>query len=157
VVEKALMDLLIRDFRPEDVSAVLAIEKASFTTPWSEILFMNEIFKPRSLPKAAVIGEKIVGYICGNYLLDEAHILNVTVHPEFRKQGIASRLVHYMIDLLKKEGCRTIFLEVRQSNEAALKMYEKTGFIEIARRKAYYTLPVEDAVIMSLQLARYPQ
>ncbi|MDP2157828.1 MAG: ribosomal protein S18-alanine N-acetyltransferase [Nitrospirota bacterium] len=150
MVAKALMDILIQDLRPEDVSAVLSIEKASFTTPWSEILFMNEIFKPRSLPKAAMIGEKIVGYICANYLLDEGHVLNVTVHPDFRKQGIASRLVHYMIDLLRKEGCLAIFLEVRISNAAALAMYQKAGFRIISARKAYYTLPVEDAVIMSL-------
>ena len=148
------MEVLIRDLRPEDVLEVLAIEKASFATPWSEILFMNEIFKHRSLPKAAVIGGKVVGYICGNYLLDEGHILNVTVHPDFRKQGIASLLIHEMIRLLKEEGCRTIFLEVRISNEAALRMYEKAGFIRLATRKAYYTLPTEDAVIMSLHLAR---
>lgn len=157
MVSKAVKDILIRDLRPEDVPEVLIIEKASFTTPWSEILFMNEIFKPRSLPKAAIIKEKIVGYICSNYLLDEAHILNVTVHPDFRKQGIALQLVHHMIDLLRKEGCLTIFLEVRISNEPALRMYEKAGFRIISARKAYYTLPVEDAVIMSLQLARYPQ
>jgi len=151
------MEILILDLRPEDVSAVLTIEKASFTTPWSEILFMNEIFKPRSLPKAAMIGEKIVGYICANYLLEEGHILNLTVHPDFRKQGIASRLVHHMLELLKKEGCLAIFLEVRISNEPALRMYQKAGFRIISARKAYYTLPVEDAVIMSLQQARRPQ
>ncbi|MBI5847826.1 MAG: ribosomal protein S18-alanine N-acetyltransferase [Nitrospirae bacterium] len=148
---KTLMDVLIRDLRPEDVPEVLAIERSSFSTPWSEILFMNEIFKPRSLPKAAAIGDMIVGYICANYLLEEGHILNVTVHPDFRKQGIASRLVHSMLDLLWEEGCRAIFLEVRQSNTAALRMYEKAGFGRISTRKAYYTLPVEDAVIMSLR------
>lgn len=148
------MEILIRDLRPEDVPEVLAIEKISFTSPWSEILFMNEIFKPRSLPKAAMIGEKLVGYICANYLLDEAHILNLTVHPDFRKQGIASELIHYMTALLRKEGCLTIFLEVRQSNAAALGMYEKAGFRTISARKAYYTLPVEDAVIMALHLPK---
>lgn len=143
------MDIQIRDLTPEDVSEILPIEKVSFTTPWSEILFKNEIFKTRSLPKVAVIGEKIVGYVCANYVLDEGHILNVTVHPEYRKQGIAGRLVSHIIDLLRNEGCREIFLEVRASNEAALRMYEKAGFRIITARKAYYTLPVEDAIIMS--------
>ncbi len=151
------MDILIRDLRPEDLPEVLVMEKASFTTPWSEILFMNEIFKPRSLPKAAVISERLVGYICANYLLDEGHILNVTVHPDFRKQGIASQLVGYMLALLAAENCKTVFLEVRESNEAALQMYEKAGFVRIASRKAYYTLPVEDAVIMAAYPARCPQ
>lgn len=152
MVSKEVKEILVRDLGPEDVPEVLAIERASFTTPWSEILFMNEIFKPRSLPKVAVIGEQIVGYICANYLLDEAHILNVTVHPDFRKLGIASSLVHSMIDLLRKAGSRTIYLEVRISNEAALRMYEKAGFRTISARKAYYTLPVEDAIIMALYL-----
>lgn len=153
-----MRDILIRDLRPEDVPEVLTIEKASFTTPWSEILFMNEIFKPRSMPKAALIGEKIVGYICANYLLDEGHVLNVTVHPDFRKQGIASKLVSYMVRQLGQEGCRTIYLEVRASNEAALMMYQKAGFRIISARKAYYTLPIEDAVIMALYLpAKFPQ
>lgn len=147
-------EVQIRDLMPEDVQSVLAIEKASFTTPWSEILFMNEIFKPRSLPRVAVIGETIVGYICANYLLDEGHILNVTVHPDFRKKGIATRLVLQMIDLLDKESCRTIFLEVRLTNNAAIGMYQKAGFRIISARKNYYTLPVEDAVIMALQLPR---
>ncbi len=149
-----MTEVLIRDLRPGDVPAVVAIERASFTTPWSEILFRNEIYKPRSLPKVAIIEDKIVGYICSNYLLDEGHILNVTVHPDFRKQGIASLLVHGITDLLNKEGCCVIYLEVRISNEAALRMYEKAGFRIISARKAYYSLPIEDAVIMSLQLAR---
>ncbi|MBI5075065.1 MAG: ribosomal protein S18-alanine N-acetyltransferase [Nitrospirae bacterium] len=157
MVSKAVKEFLIRDLRPEDVPEVLAIEKASFTTPWSEILFMNEIFKPGSLPKAALLGEKIVGYICANYLLDEGHILNVTAHPDHRRQGIASQLVQHMTDLLGKEGCLIIFLEVRLSNEAALRMYEKAGFRILSARKAYYTHPVEDAVIMSLHLPKCRQ
>ena len=139
--------------RPEDVPEVLAIEQVSFTTPWSGTLFMNEIYKPLSLPKVARFGNKIVGYICANQVLDEGHILNVTVHPEHRGQGMAAELLRYMIGILAEKACKVIFLEVRISNEAALRMYEKAGFRIIAVRKGYYTSPEEDAVIMALHLS----
>jgi ribosomal-protein-alanine N-acetyltransferase len=153
MVGKTVRGMIIDDLRPEDVPEVLSIEQASFTTPWSEILFMNEIFKPRSLPKVARVGEKIVGYICANQVLDEGHILNVTVHPGHRRQGIAEELVRHMVGLLAGNACRVIFLEVRISNEAALRMYERSGFRMIAVRKRYYTSPEEDAVIMVLHLS----
>jgi len=138
--------------RPEDVPEVLAIERVSFTTPWSGTLFMNEIYKPLSLPKVARSGDKIVGYICANQVIDEGHILNVTVHPEHRGQGMAAELLRYMIGILADRGCTVIYLEVRISNEAALRMYEKAGFRIISVRKRYYTSPEEEAVIMALHL-----
>ena len=98
-------------------------------------------------------GNKIVGYICANQVLDEGHILNVTVHPEHRGQGMAAELLRYMIGILAERACKVIFLEVRISNEAALRMYEKAGFRIIAVRKGYYTSPDEDAVIMALHLS----
>jgi ribosomal-protein-alanine N-acetyltransferase len=153
MVGKALSRLVIEDLAPDDVAEVLAIETVSYTTPWSEILFMNEIFKPGSMPKVARLGEKIIGYICSNHVLDEGHILNVTVHPEHRRQGIAAGLVKHMLGILGEKGCRVVFLEVRISNEAALGMYGKTGFRAIATRKRYYTSPDEDAVVMSLNIS----
>jgi ribosomal-protein-alanine N-acetyltransferase len=147
-----MTEISIDDLRPEDIPEVLSIEQVSFSTPWSETLFMNEIYKPLSLPKAARQGEILVGYICANYVLDEGHILNVTVHPEYRRQGIARRLVRHVAALLAERGCRTIFLEVRASNEAAKVMYQRAGFSVIGTRKNYYTHPQEDALAMSLKL-----
>ena len=153
MVRKTVTEIVIGDMRPEDVPEVLAIERVSFTTPWSGTLFMNEIYKPLSLPKVARSGDKIVGYICANQVIDEGHILNVTVHPEHRGQGMAAELLRYMIGILADRGCTVIYLEVRISNEAALRMYEKAGFRIIAVRKGYYTSPEEDAVIMALHLS----
>lgn len=152
MVRKTVTEIVIHDMGPEDVPEVLAIERVSFTTPWSGTLFMNEIYKPLSLPKVARSGDKIVGYICANQVIDEGHILNVTVHPEHRGQGIAAELLRHMIGILVDRGCTMIYLEVRISNEAALRMYEKAGFRIISVRKRYYTSPEEEAVIMALHL-----
>jgi ribosomal-protein-alanine N-acetyltransferase len=152
VVRKTVTGIAIDDMQPEDVPEVLSIEQASFTTPWSGTLFMNEIYKPLSLPKVARSGDKIVGYICANQVLDEGHILNVTVRPGHRGQGIAVELLRCATGILAERGCKEIFLEVRISNEAALRMYEKAGFRMISARKRYYTSPEEDAVIMVLHL-----
>ena len=152
MVRKTVTEIVIGDMRPEDVPEVLAIERVSFTTPWSGTLFMNEIYKPLSLPKVAKSGDKIIGYICANQVIDEGHILNVTVHPEHRGQGMAAELLRYMIGILADRGCTVIYLEVRISNEAALRMYEKAGFRIISVRKRYYTSPEEEAVIMALHL-----
>jgi [ribosomal protein S18]-alanine N-acetyltransferase len=148
-----LSGLLIEDMRPEDVPQVLAIEKASFTTPWSEILFMNEIYKAGSMPKVARLDGEVIGYICANQVLDEGHILNVTVHPEYRRQGVAAELLSRMTAFFCEKGCKVIFLEVRDSNSDAIRMYEKAGFRVMSRRKKYYTLPEEDAVNMEMRIS----
>jgi len=106
MVRKTVTAIVIDDMRPEDVPEVLAIERVSFTTPWSGTLFMNEIYKPLSLPKVARSGDKIVGYICANQVIDEGHILNVTVHPEHRGQGMAAELLRYMIGILADRAAR---------------------------------------------------
>ncbi|NJD55763.1 MAG: ribosomal-protein-alanine N-acetyltransferase [Nitrospirae bacterium] len=152
MVRKTLREVVIDEMLPEDVPEVLAIEQVAFTTPWSGTLFMNEIYKPLSLPKVARAGGRIVGYICANQVLDEGHILNVTVHPEHRGQGMAREMVRHIVGLLEERSCSVIYLEVRVSNEAALRMYERAGFRMITVRKRYYTSPEEDAVIMALDL-----
>ena len=152
MVGKALSQVRVDDMRPEDVTEVLSIEQISFTTPWSEILFMNEIFKPGSTPKVARLYDSIVGYICVNRVLDEGHILNVTVHPDYRRQGIASLLICSMIRYLREYRCNAIYLEVRASNAAARTMYERSGFTVTGVRKNYYTSPAEDGVVMVLRM-----
>ncbi len=134
-----------------DLAEVLEIERASFTMPWSEISFFNQIKNPRSISKVARAGDRIAGYICASRIMDEGHILTFAVHPEYRKLGIASLLISDMLNYLKEEGCRFIFLEVRVSNGSARRMYEKFGFREIGTRKNYYVSPVEDAVVMVLK------
>ena len=153
MVKKELSELSIDDMKVEDLPEIVSIETASFTTPWSETLFYNEIFKAIAVSRVAKIDGKVVGHLCANVILDEGHILNLAVHPEFRGLGIASSLIKEMIDIMRDRNCRSVFLEVRISNEQARIMYQKLGFSLLGTRKNYYISPFEDAVIMVLRLS----
>ena len=144
--------LIIRELLEHDLPEVVGIENISFTTPWSEILFFNEIYKQRSIARVALIDKRVIGYICANYVADEGHILNLAVHPDFRRKGIAKTLVENILEELKETDCRFLYLEVRASNNAARELYEGFGFSVVGTRKKYYNKPEEDAVIMSLRL-----
>ncbi|KAF0145820.1 MAG: ribosomal-protein-alanine N-acetyltransferase [Nitrospirae bacterium] len=144
--------LIIRELLEHDLPDVVGIENISFTTPWSEILFFNEIYKQRSIARVALIDKRVIGYICANYVADEGHILNLAVHPDFRRKGIAKTLVENILEELKETDCRFLYLEVRASNNAARELYEGFGFSVVGTRKKYYNKPEEDAVVMSLRL-----
>lgn len=142
----------IREMREEDIPSIVEIENISFSTPWSSSSFKKEVYKPYAIPKVAVIKDRVVGYICVERIIDEAHILNLAVHPEFRKMGIGSLLVSTILDELKGTGCRYVYLEVRVSNIAAKRLYERLRFKVIGVRKHYYIRPEEDAYVMMLEL-----
>jgi ribosomal-protein-alanine N-acetyltransferase len=149
---KEIGGLVLDDMRTSDLAEVVEIERTSCTLPWSESLFFNEIQNPRSVPRVARKEGRVAGYLCANQILDEGHILNLAVHPELRRTGIASALITDMIDRLRGEGCRFIFLEVRDSNKEAKEIYEQFNFKVIGIRKNYYVSPVEDAVVMVLRM-----
>jgi len=142
----------IREMREDDIRQIMNIENESFSTPWTEAAFLAEIYKLYSLSRVLIIGDRLVGYLCMNIILDEGHILNLAVHPDFRRRGLATRLINEALAELKKKGCRFIYLEVRGSNTAAKQFYVQFGFRDAGLRKKYYTSPVEDAVLMMRQL-----
>jgi len=144
--------LFIRDMRWSDIPEILKIERISFSTPWNEMAFLNEIYNPSSINKVAFYGNEIIGYICANSVIDEGHILNIAVHPDMRRKGIAAVLLEKVIDELRRKGCKSLYLEVRASNISAIQFYENYGFISAGLRKNYYTSPKEDAVVMMLVL-----
>ena len=152
MVRKELSEMIIDDMKVEDLPEVLAIETTSFQTPWSETLFHHELLKTISVTRVVKINGKVVGYLCANVIIDEGHILNLAVHQEFRGRGIASFMIKEVLDMMRDINCRSVFLEVRVSNEEARKMYEKFGFSLLGTRKNYYVSPVEDAVMMVLRL-----
>jgi ribosomal-protein-alanine N-acetyltransferase len=95
--------------------------------------------------------DRVVGMLVLWIIVDEAHIASLATHPEFRRQGIAKQLLVKALDTAYAEGARTAFLEVRASNEAARRMYQKFGFEEAGRRERYYKDNNEDAILMTLK------
>ena len=143
-----MAELIIREMQEDDIPAIMDIERSSFTTPWSEISFLSEIYKKNGISKVARFAGKLIGYICVNYVLHESHLLNLAVHQDFRKQGVGTLLMNEILRELKKRGCVFVYLEVRVSNTAAQAFYERFGFTSESRRKKYYAHPNEDALLM---------
>ncbi|HXX56953.1 MAG TPA: ribosomal protein S18-alanine N-acetyltransferase [Thermodesulfovibrionales bacterium] len=147
-----MRQIRVREMREEDIPEVIRIERSSFSTPWSETSFLNEIHKSRSIAKVAELHEAVVGYICAEQILDEGHILNLATDPNHRGIGIANTLVGDVVSELRKKACRFLYLDVRASNSIAKGFYEGLGFRVIGVRKKYYVAPHEDGVIMVLEL-----
>ena len=132
-----------------DIEDILVVEKLSFSIPWSRDSFEKEIVDNNlAIYLVAKVNEKAVGYIGMWKVLNEGHITNVAVHPEFRHQGIGDQLVSELLSLCEKENIDFVTLEVRKSNQNAIKLYEKHGFVAEGIRKAYYQDNKEDAIIM---------
>ncbi|GER92563.1 ribosomal-protein-alanine N-acetyltransferase [hot springs metagenome] len=142
----------IREMYIEDIPEVVSIERLSFSMPWSETSFRSEIYSRYSITRVAELNGIVVGYICVKHVADECHLLNLAVHPDYRRRGIAKVLLDNMIRELKIEGCRFFYLEVRASNYTARRLYEGVGFNMVGIRKGYYVNPVEDAIIMMKEL-----
>ena len=134
----------------EDLEEILAIEQASYRTPWSRRAFESEIRASHAYP--LVLGQQdspsVIGYVCSWRTLDECHILNVAVHPSFRRMGLASQMIDHLLEIYRERGILHYFLEVRVSNEGAISLYRKYGFKVCGVRRRYYADTGEDALIM---------
>ena len=150
-----MTEVFIRDMQLSDISDVLAIERISFTTPWDIRSFEYELGYKDTILKVAVLNNQIIGYVCVRTILDVTHILNLAVLPEFRRRGIGSMLLRDALNELKrlKPDINLITLEVRESNTAAIELYEKFGFKVMGKRISYYDKPHENAIIMGLSTA----
>jgi [ribosomal protein S18]-alanine N-acetyltransferase len=144
--------LTIRDMQESDLPAVLAIEQISFSNPWTSQAFLDQMYGKHALSKVAMYEEKVAGYICVHYLLHEAHILDLALHPDLRRLGIATILIREVEIELKKRGCVFAYLKVRASNAGAIRFYELSGFKVVEVRKKYYEDPEEDALLMMARL-----
>ena len=146
-------DVVIRPMEPGDLDAVLAIERTSFTVPWTPSTFRSLMKRHGSGLWVAVSGGQVAGYAVVWAVLDQAELGNVAVATGHRRQRIASRLVETVIEWLRERGVRELFLEVRESNEAARRLYGAHGFAAVGRRKGYYTRPPEDALVLRRTVA----
>jgi ribosomal-protein-alanine N-acetyltransferase len=146
--------IIIRKMLAGDIVQVHEIGKQCFTTPWELRSFEYELENRDAILKVAVLNIEIVGYICIRSIMDVTHIMDLAVTPKYKWMGIGSLLLRNALQELRRvrPDISLITLEVRESNIAAVKLYEKFGFREIGRRRGYYKKPVEDALIMELDM-----
>jgi ribosomal-protein-alanine N-acetyltransferase len=151
-----LEGITVRGMLPDDLQQVFAIENLCYTTPWSFNSFKHEIENSDAIMKVALLNSKITGYVCIRKILDMTHLMNIAVLPEFRRRGIGKMLLGNAIGELKRLQPNTkLTLEVRQSNIAAVRFYEKFGFQVTGKRNKYYREPEDDAIIMELDLSLF--
>ena len=133
-----------------DLNAIEKIERASYRTPWSRSMFAGELAKPSSICLGAFDADRdeLVGYLIISRYVDAWHVMNVAVAPEHRRRKIATMLLEQLFEQTAGEGHRGYTLEVRVSNDVAIKLYEQAGFKARGVRRGYYTDNREDALIM---------
>ncbi|HEX4600948.1 MAG TPA: ribosomal protein S18-alanine N-acetyltransferase [Gemmatimonadales bacterium] len=134
-----------------DVPDVAAIERVAFTDPWPARDFKECV----ALGVPFLVAEErgvVAGYVVGQWVADEGEILNLGVAPGHRRRGVGRALVEAMLARCGERGVTTVYLEVRESNTGARRLYDTLGFREVARRARYYQRPVEDAVILCATL-----
>jgi ribosomal-protein-alanine N-acetyltransferase len=140
---------LLRRLELADLDAIEAIERSSYPAPWSRSMFASELAKPSSRSAGAVLDDgALVGYLILSRYVDAWHVMNVAVHPDHRRRGIASVLLSHLFDVTRDDARRGYTLEVRVSNLAAIALYERFGFLAKGVRRGYYTDNREDALIM---------
>lgn len=149
------MAIFIRNATHRDLPRILEIERLAFAAPWSLNSFKRELSLPFSRVLLAVPARPpdgpARGFLCRWLVADEYHILNIAVHPDFRREGMGAEMMRYAISEAKEKRVRLVTLEVRRSNLPARRLYRKFDFEEQRLRRHYYG-PGEDAIVMELRL-----
>ncbi len=144
----------LEPMRVEDIPQVALIEEASFGNPWPEQAFKDEIVKnafsypvvARPVSSSPGGSDFVAGYCLKWVVFNELHVQNVAVHPQHRRRGLGRFLVEEALELGRSAGCRGAFLEVRESNTNARRLYVSMGFREVGQRRNYYSRPREHAI-----------
>ena len=139
--------MLIRNWEKEDNQAVTDLEQICFAYPWTYKMVAEMQEQASFLGVVAEIESEVIGYAGAIYCLNQADIALVAVKPEFRRNGIAQKLINQLEQLILQKGVTDVFLEVRISNTPARELYKRMGFSEISIRKKYYE-DSEDAIVM---------
>jgi len=134
--------------QPSDLEDVLAIERTSFASPWSRDMFLEEMDNRNARLVVFRLAGKMVGYVCFWVVMDEAHLLNIAVHPELRGRGYGRAIMAYLESVCVDEGLNRLLLEVGRRNAPARSLYKKLGFNSIGFRKQYYATIKDDALVM---------
>jgi len=146
--------LVLKAIAKSDLDAVHAIERRAYPVPWTYGVFFDCLVV-RYDCQALWRGDRMLGYFVGQRVLDEAHLLNVCIDPDYQRQGLGELLMQEWLQLASSSGCRRALLEVRVSNPGAQALYQRLGFERIGYRKGYYpTLEGrEDGIVMALSLS----
>ena len=133
-----------------EIDAILEVERVSFTNPWTREMYLAELDHQgvAFFYVARDAGRRVVGFCSFWRVLDELHVNNLAVLPEYRRQGVASALLARVLEAGASMGSRRATLEVRHSNDAARRLYGGFGFVVAGIRRAYYTDPIEDALVL---------
>jgi ribosomal-protein-alanine N-acetyltransferase len=139
--------------RPEDIDAILDVEQSAYPFPWTRANFADSLAAGYSA-WCCRIDEAMVGYAVMMLVLDEAHLLNITVAPHWQRHGYGTLVMHHLFSTARRHGAKRMFLEVRPSNASGQGLYKRLGFETIGRRRGYYPAGTvrEDAVVMALAL-----
>jgi [ribosomal protein S18]-alanine N-acetyltransferase len=138
----------LRDMTAADIPAVAAIERASYTMPWSDATFRGLLRRRDAEMVSAEAGGHVIGYAAFWCVVDQGELGNVAVSADWRGYGLGERLVEEILRRAALRGVREVFLEVRPSNTVARNLYERLGFRPVGRRRNYYQAPVEDAIVL---------
>ncbi len=139
--------------QPEDIDAVLAIERGAYPFPWTRANFADSLASGYSA-WCCRVDDALVGYAVMMLVLDEAHLLNITVAPDWQRYGYGMLIMHHLFSTARAHGAKRMFLEVRPSNAPGQGLYRRLGFGTIGRRRGYYPADAgrEDAVVMVADL-----
>ena len=140
--------LSLRPMTGSDVSEVARIETTAFSTPWSEATFRSLLERSGVELWVAEWGDQLAAYAILWRVLDEGELANIAVRKDLRRRGIGSGLLQRVLEIAEDSGIRSLYLEVRESNDLAREMYARRGFQEIGVRKGYYEAPREDARVL---------
>lgn len=141
--------MTIVDLQPERLAEVKALLDACFgSSAWSTDSIRSQLEKSDSRCTIALEDDNVIGFLAFEQIADEGSVVEVAVHPDFRRQGVARAL---LCSAFENSSSKEIFLEVRESNIAAISLYESLGFMRVGVRKAYYDHPKEDAVLYQMK------
>ena len=140
----------------EDIERILEIEREAISPPWTHGALLGEVYREDSFFSVAVIDNPhwdgdVAGFVVLRRMADEGELLQIAVDKAMRRRGIADMLLGAALSYADENALKSVFLEVRKSNAAAIALYEKHGFRPLRLRKEYYSSPVEDAVVMKLR------
>ena len=144
--------MIISNMNENHVRQIAELERLCFHDPWSENSIASELGNRLSVWLVALDEDKVVGYVGSQTVIDETDMMNIAVHPDYRNRGVATELIMELTQQLKKRGSRGLMLEVRESNSAAISLYEKHGFLQVGCRRNYYRNPRENALILRKEL-----